>query len=51
VAAPSDAAKGVVGRAEELTHVSHLLAKTGTSSRVELAGLVHRIGDERNRID
>jgi DNA-binding CsgD family transcriptional regulator len=26
------------------THVSHLLAKTGTSSRVELARLVHRLG-------
>ena len=33
------------------THVSHLLAKTGTSSRVELAGLVHRVSDERDRID
>ena len=32
------------------THVSHLLAKTGTSSRVELAGLVHRVSDERDRI-
>ena len=31
------------------THVSHLLAKTGTSNRVELAGLVHRVADERNR--
>ena len=26
------------------THVSHLLAKTGTASRVELARLVHRVG-------
>jgi DNA-binding CsgD family transcriptional regulator len=26
------------------THVSHLLAKTGTGSRVELARLVHRLG-------
>ena len=33
------------------THVSHLLAKTGTSNRVELAGLVHRVADERNRTD
>jgi len=33
------------------THVSHLLAKTGTSSRVELAGLVHRVADEQNRSD
>ncbi|MDQ0575459.1 helix-turn-helix transcriptional regulator [Agromyces albus] len=29
------------------SHVSHLLAKTGTANRVELAGLVHRIA--RNR--
>ncbi|WP_173924083.1 LuxR family transcriptional regulator [Agromyces sp. Marseille-P2726] len=28
------------------THVSHLLAKTGTSSRVELARRVHRLGIE-----
>jgi DNA-binding CsgD family transcriptional regulator len=28
------------------THVSHLLAKTGTANRVELARLVHRVGDE-----
>ena len=28
------------------THVSHLLTKTGTSGRVELAGLVHRVGDD-----
>lgn len=27
------------------THVSHLLAKTGTANRVELARLVHRVGD------
>jgi DNA-binding CsgD family transcriptional regulator len=26
------------------THVSHLLAKTGTTSRVELARRVHRLG-------
>ena len=29
------------------THVSHLLAKTGTANRVELAGLVHRVGPDR----
>ncbi|KRE23550.1 hypothetical protein ASG80_07590 [Agromyces sp. Soil535] len=28
------------------THVSHLLAKTGTANRVELAGLVHRVTDD-----
>ena len=28
------------------THVSHLLAKTGTANRVELARLVHRVTDE-----
>ena len=28
------------------THVSHLLAKTGTANRVELARLVHRVADE-----
>ena len=28
------------------THVSHLLAKTGTASRIELARLVHRLGME-----
>ncbi|TYL50833.1 AAA family ATPase [Agromyces mariniharenae] len=27
------------------THVSHLLAKTGTANRVELARLVHRVAD------
>ena len=27
------------------THVSHLLAKTGTANRVELARLVHRLAD------
>jgi DNA-binding CsgD family transcriptional regulator len=31
------------------THVSHLLAKTGTANRVELARLVHRVADERDR--
>ncbi|WP_448004748.1 helix-turn-helix transcriptional regulator [Agromyces bauzanensis] len=31
------------------THVSHLLAKTGTANRVELAGLVHRVADEHGR--
>lgn len=30
------------------THVSHLLAKTGTANRVELAGLVHRIAADRD---
>ena len=29
------------------THISHLLAKTGTANRVELAGLVHRVGQDR----
>ncbi|MFF2276421.1 ATP-binding protein [Agromyces sp. NPDC058126] len=29
------------------THVSHLLAKTGTANRVELAGLAHRVARER----
>lgn len=28
------------------THVSHLLAKTGTANRVELARLVHRLADD-----
>lgn len=28
------------------THVSHLLAKTGTANRVELARLVHRVTDD-----
>jgi len=28
------------------THVSHLLAKTGSANRVELARLVHRVEDE-----
>lgn len=31
------------------THVSHLLAKTGTANRVELAGLVHRVAEDRRR--
>ena len=30
------------------THVSHLLAKTGTANRVELAGLVHRLAADRD---
>ena len=33
------------------THVSHLLSKTGTSNRVELAGLVHRVAPETGRGD
>ncbi len=31
------------------THISHLLANTGTENRVELARLVHRLADERDR--
>ncbi|GGI47069.1 DNA-binding CsgD family transcriptional regulator [Agromyces flavus] len=31
------------------THVSHLLAKTGSANRVELARLVHRVGADGNR--
>jgi len=30
------------------THVSHLLAKTGTANRVELARLVHRVAGDRD---
>lgn len=29
------------------THVSHLLAKTGSANRVELARLVHRVAPDR----
>jgi DNA-binding CsgD family transcriptional regulator len=25
------------------THISHLLAKTGTANRLQLAGLAHRV--------
>ncbi len=30
------------------THVSHMLAKTGTANRVELARLVHRLATDRD---
>ena len=30
------------------THVSHLLAKTGTTNRVDLARLVYRVADQRD---
>lgn len=36
----------MIGEKTVSTHVSHLLAKTGTANRVELARLVHRLADD-----